>query len=85
MIATTGSACPWVLITLWSLLGLVLAVTSEAVMAKVLRSRHRAGSRQIRADGLPGLHEAQDALWLRDACGEISREDYLQGKAELQG
>jgi uncharacterized membrane protein len=32
----------------------------------------------------PGLQEARDALRLRYANGEISREDYLQGKVELE-
>jgi uncharacterized membrane protein len=31
-----------------------------------------------------GLQEAQEALRLRYARGEISREDYLQGKVELE-
>ncbi len=84
MMGTTGSAYPWLLILLWSLLGLVVAVTSGVVAAKVLSSRHRADPRQIRAPEPPGVQEALEALRLRYARGEISREDYLQGKVELQ-
>jgi len=32
----------------------------------------------------PAVREAKDALRLRYANGEISREDYLQGKVELE-
>jgi putative membrane protein len=72
----------WIL--LWSLLGVALAVTGGVLVARVLSSRHRAGSRQIRVTESPGLQEARDALRLRYANGEISREDYLQGKVELE-
>ncbi len=84
MMATTGSGYPWILILLWSVLGLVVAVTSGVVVAKMLSSRRQAGSRQIAAAESPALQEAQDTLRLRYARGEISREDYLQGKVELQ-
>jgi len=84
MMGTAGAGYPWILILLWSLLGLVVAATSGVVAAKVLSSRHRDGSRQSRAAEPPGWQEALDALRLRYARGEISREDYLQGKVELQ-
>jgi putative membrane protein len=61
-----------------------VAVTSGIVVAKVLSSRHQADPRQVCSPEPPGLQEAQDALRLRYARGEISREDYLQGKVELQ-
>jgi putative membrane protein len=85
MMGTAAAGYPWILILLWSLLGLIVAVTSGVAAAKVLSSRHQADPRQIRAAEPPGLQEAQDALRLRYARGEISREDYLQGKVELQG
>lgn len=84
MMGTAGSAYPWVPILLWSLLGLVLAVTSGMVVAKALTGRHEAGRRQIGSAGAAGIQAAQDALRLRYARGEISREDYLQGKVELE-
>lgn len=84
MMATAGAGYPWIFILLWILLGLVVAVTSGIVMAKMLSARHQADPRQIRAAEPPGLHEAQTALRLRYARGEINREDYLQGKVELE-
>jgi putative membrane protein len=84
MMGTAAAGYPWILILLWSLLGLVVAVTSGVAAAKVLSSRRQADPRQIRAAEPPGLQAAQDALRLRYARGEISREDYLQGKVELQ-
>ncbi len=82
MMGATGS---WVL--LWSLLSLALAVLAVAGgvwVARILSSRHRDSPRQIRDIPTPGLQEARDALRLRYAHGEISREDYLQGKVELE-
>jgi uncharacterized membrane protein len=38
----------------------------------------------VRAEERPGLQEARAALRMRYANGEISREDYLQGKVELE-
>ncbi len=39
---------------------------------------------QIRAPEPSAAQQATDALRLRYAKGEISREEYLQGKAELE-
>jgi uncharacterized membrane protein len=78
----TGTMGAWVL--LWSLLGLALAVTGGVLVARVLSSAHSADPGQIRAPESPGLQEARDALRLHYANGEISREDYLQGKVELE-
>ncbi len=83
MMAPAGSGYPWVLILVWCLLGLAV-VTSAVVAAKVLSNRHQAGPGQVPAAESPRIREAQDALRLRYARGEISREDYLQGKVELQ-
>jgi uncharacterized membrane protein len=72
----------WIL--LWSLLGLALAVTGGVLVARLLASRRDAGSRQIGTSESPGLQQARDALRQRYANGEISREEYLQGKVELE-
>jgi len=77
--AATGA---WIL--LWSLLGLALVVAGGVLVARVVAGRHRSESRQIRETESPGLHQARDALRLRYANGEISREDFLQGKVELE-
>jgi len=84
MMGTAGAGYPWIPILLWSLLGLAVAMASGVVVAKVLSSRHQDGPGQIHAAEPPGWQEALDALRLRYARGEISREDYLQGKVELQ-
>lgn len=84
MMASAGTGYPWILILLCSLLALAVAVTSGVVVAKVLVSRPQTNPPQIPAAPPPGLQEAQDALRLRYARGEISREDYLQGKVELE-
>ncbi len=45
---------------------------------------HPAGGDTARVSESPGLQEVRDALRLRYANGEISRDDYLQGKVELE-
>lgn len=70
------------LVVFWSLLILALVVLVVALLA---RSRHRSsGPRHVHDDTSPALQEARDALRLRYARGEISREEYLQGKVELE-
>jgi putative membrane protein len=80
MMGTTGGMYGWIL--LWGLLGLALVVAGAVVATRVLGSRH--ADRQVPAAESPGLQEAREALRLRYARGEISREDYLQGKVELE-
>jgi uncharacterized membrane protein len=46
--------------------------------------RHGTEPPQVRAGDPPALREAKEALRLRYANGEISREEYLQGKVELE-
>ena len=50
----------------------------------VLSNSRRAEPPPVRANEPPGLQEARAALRMRYASGEISREDYLQGKVELE-
>jgi putative membrane protein len=76
------AASAWIL--LWTVLGIALAVAGGIWVARILGSRHGGSPPQIRAAGSPGVQEAQDALRLRYAHGEISREEYLQGKVELE-
>ena len=52
--------------------------------AQALVARHGAEPPQVRAGDSPALRDAKDALRLRYANGEISREEYLQGKVELE-
>ena len=78
MMGATGG---WVL--LWTLLALVL-VAGGVLAARVLATRHSAEPPQIHAGDSPAVREAKDALRQRYANGEISREEYLQGKVELE-
>jgi putative membrane protein len=67
---------------LWTVLILAVAVTCGVAVARVLRYRHAGG--QITAGEPRGLVEARESLRQRYARGEISREEYLQGKVELE-
>jgi putative membrane protein len=82
MMGMTGTMGAWIL--LWILLALALAVTGGILIARVLNTRRRADPPPIRPTDSPAVREAKDALRLRYANGEISREDYLQGKVELE-
>jgi putative membrane protein len=79
-----GGRIPWLLILLWTLLGVVVTVTGGVVMTRVLSSRPQPDRRQLRSAESAGVDQAQAALRLRYARGEISREDYLQGRVELE-
>jgi putative membrane protein len=69
---------------LWIVLGIALAVAGGVVVARALRARGDAGPPEVRPAESPAVRQATDALRLRYANGEISREDYLQGKVELE-
>lgn len=72
----------WIL--LWILLGLAVAVTMGVVVARALGAGPKeAGPAQVPPAESPAVREARDALRLRYANGEISREEYLQSKVEL--
>jgi len=77
-----GTMGAWIL--LWILLALALGVTGGILIAQGLHARHNGGSPQLPPAESPAVREAKDALRLRYANGEISREDYLQGKVELE-
>ena len=82
MMGATGPMSAWIL--LWIVLAIAVGVTSGIVIARSLRARHRATPPQIPPAESPAVREAKDALRLRYANGEISREEYLQGKVELE-
>jgi len=71
-------------IPLWIFLGLAVLIAGGVVVARVLGTRGEADQPQVRGAGSPAVQEARDALRLRYAHGEISREEYLQGKVELE-
>jgi putative membrane protein len=71
-------------VVLWILLALALVAAGGVLIARTLTTRHGAKPPQIGVGGPPAVQEARDALRLRYANGEISREEYLQGKVELE-
>jgi uncharacterized membrane protein len=78
MMGATGG---WVL--LWILLAVVLVAAGGIVASQVLAVRRSDEPPQVGAGDSPTVREAKDALRLRYANGEISREEYLQGRVEL--
>lgn len=69
---------------LWIFLGLAVVVTAGVVAARVLGGRREPEPPQIPPAESPAVREAKDALKMRYARGEIDREEYLQGKVELE-
>lgn len=79
-----GASDAWMII--WGVLGLVvlaLAVAGGVLAVRALAARD-AGRDPVPAGFAPGLAEATAELRRRYAAGEISREDYLQGKVDLE-
>jgi putative membrane protein len=76
-----GIAGAWM--ALWIVLGVAMLVTGGVVTARILTTRRPAGPPPVPAKEPPDVAEARAALRLRYANGEVSREDYLQGKVEL--
>jgi hypothetical protein len=69
---------------LWIFLGLALIAAGGVVAARMLSPSHGAGLPQLSQAESPAIRQAKDTLRARYAEGEISREDYLQGKVELE-
>jgi putative membrane protein len=78
-----GSTDTWAWILLWIFLGLAVAVITGIAVARAL-NWHSADQARIGPPEPPAAQQARDALRLRYAKGEISREEYLQGKVELE-
>ena len=78
-----GGTGMWPWVALWIFLGLVVAVSAGVVIARTA-GWHKAEQPQITPSESIGTQRAWDALRLRYAKGEISREEYLQGKVELE-
>lgn len=72
----------WIL--LWIFLAIAMAVTAGTVAVRILATRRGPKPPQVSTGDSPALQEARDALRLRYAKGEIDREEYLQGKVELE-
>jgi putative membrane protein len=71
-------------IFLWIILGVAVVVTVGVVVARALGTGHKPEPPQIPPAESPAVREAKDALKMRYARGEIDREEYLQGKVELE-
>jgi len=76
-----GAMGAWVL--LWVLLGIALAAGGGVLAARLL-THGGVGKPELPSADPPAIQQAKDALRQRYASGEISREDYLQGKVELE-
>lgn len=76
-----GTMGAWML--LWVLLAIALATAGGVLAARVL-AHGRTGKPELPSADPPAIQQAKDALRRRYASGEISREDYLQGKVELE-
>lgn len=72
----------WILV--WITLGLAMVVTTGVVAARVQVTGRKTGSAPTQSAELSAVRQAMDALRQRYASGEISREEYLQGKVELE-
>lgn len=68
----------------WIVLGIVVAIAVVAAVAWARGGRLGDGRGQVTPAEPDGSREAREALRLRYARGEISREEYLQGKVELE-
>ncbi len=78
-----GASAPmYVWIIVWSLLGAIVLVGGGFAVGRYLHAH--AGPPAITPPGPPPQDEAQAALRQRYARGEISREEYLQAKVELE-
>jgi putative membrane protein len=82
MMGTSGTVGAWII--LWILLAIAVGVTGGFLIARGLHTRRGAEPPLAPPTESPAVREAKDALRLRYANGEISREDYLQGKVELE-
>ena len=79
---TTATVGTWIL--LWILLGLGPGVTGGFLIAHGLHIRRGAARPQFPPYESAAVRDAKDVLRRRYANGEICREDYLQGKVELE-
>lgn len=71
----------WLL--LWMVLGLAFLAAGGLIAARSLSARREAEPPRISGDS-PVVQEVRDTLKLRYAHGETSREEYLQGKVEIE-
>lgn len=81
MMGSAGAGA-WILV--WILVGVAVVVTSGVLVARALAARRGHEPTRLPPADSPAVRAAKDALKSRYAHGEISREEYLQGKVELE-
>jgi putative membrane protein len=81
MMGSTGMG-GWII--LWIILAVAVAVAAGVVVTRALGTRREPGPPQVSSAHSPAVRAAQDAMKMRYARGEISREEYLQGRVELE-
>jgi len=79
-----GGAGTGAWIFLWIFLGLAVVAAAGVVVARALGNGRKPEPPQLPPAESPAVREAKDALKMRYARGEIDREEYLQGKVELE-
>ena len=77
-----GGTGAWMV--LWIFVSLAVVAAGGGLIARGLARRRRSEPPTIHPGESPAVQRAQDALKLRYAHGEIGREEYLQGKVELE-
>jgi hypothetical protein len=82
MMGIAGPAGAW--IALWIVLGAAALVTGGVLTRRALAARYAGRRPPARGSQAPSVLEAQAVLRRRYASGKISREDYLQGKVDLE-
>ena len=61
-----------------------MVVTPGILAVRALRARHLATESEADGSDSAAVRRAKDVLRLRYASSEVNREDYLQGKIELE-
>ncbi len=69
---------------MWIILGLAVAAAVGVLAARAPAIGRKPEPPQIPPAESPAVREAKDTLKMRYARGEIDREEYLQGKVELE-
>ena len=81
MMGAPSAMGAWILLLV---VALAVGVTAGVLIARGPHTRRTAEPPQIPPVDSPAVREAKDVLRLRYANGEISGEEYLQGKVELE-
>jgi putative membrane protein len=82
MMAGAGTTYAWAVALI--LVAVAMAAVGGVVAARVLRARHNGSALPDNASQVAMADAAKEALRMRYARGEVSREEYLQGKVELE-